>query len=394
MRQAMTRIPPPPNGTTTMHGKANASTWDTDCAAERADLATQGDVAPPILVINGCPRSGTSLIETVLAKKFNAVIMPESHFIPVFRPFLFLWGRLKRIKARQSLIKAIYDFTEMRTYGTGLDVDEMRPYTLLATEPQCVDIAGKADTYQAIIAELYDAFRKLHQGSIAIEKTAYYHPVSWEVLASLMPNARFVHVIRDGRDVAASWIKTWFGPRDIAHAAWLWAEHVEAGLRWGEKHPERYLQVHYEQLTAAPDREMARIGRFIGLPSGPQEFEQSSLEWLKYISKNPHMLKIEQPIAAGNANKWETRFTDSEVAMFEAIAGPTLVRAGYSLKSSLPSSRAFRAARRRVTRARLLTWVTVVPWKRRLKDLLPLAIWLANRIGVSLPTLLRKAKLV
>lgn len=320
--------------------------------------------------------------------------MPESHFIPRFHPFLFLWGDLKKKSARKTLIKAIYDFTEIRTNGTGLNVEKMRPYCLLATEDKLDSISDKTQNYPEIIYELYHEFMKSHNGSLAIEKTAYYMPVSWDLLAKLMPNAKFIHVIRDGRDVVMSWKKTWFGPKNMELAAWLWAKHVREGISWGKKNPDRYLQLHYEDMTSNPEATLLNISSFIGIKYDGRDYDQSSLEWLKYISKNPHMTKIEGPIANKNFEKWRRGLTLTELASFEAIAGETLQEAGYT--PAVPPDKAInkRWAMCRLTVARLASLFSTVEWKRRMVKLIPLAIWLTNKIGTSLPTILRKTSLV
>ena len=74
---------------------------------------------------------------------------------------------------------------EKRTNGTGLNVENMTPFCLLATRPKLNEIALKTDSYSDIIYELYEEFRKIHKGSFAIEKTAYYVPVSWDLLSQI-----------------------------------------------------------------------------------------------------------------------------------------------------------------------------------------------------------------
>lgn len=347
-----------------------------------------------MIVINGCPRSGTSLVETLLAKKFNGALMPESHFIPLFPRFLKLWGDVKIEHCRQKLIDAIYDFTEIRTNGTGLNVDKMTPFCLLGTRPQLKAITLKTSSYSEIIHELYEEFRRIHHGSLAIEKTAYYVPVSWDLLAEILPKAKFIHVIRDGRDVAMSWNKAWFGPKNIVLAADLWARHVSMGINWGQKNPDRYLQLHYEEMLSAPETVLGKVGDFIGMTYPRQEYDQSSLQWLKFISKNPHMTKIAGPIASNNIQKWRQGLSLNQLALFEAIAGQALQEAGYQV--AVPMDRAANKywAWACLAFSRGLSCFSLVEWKRRLVKFLPLAIWLTNHLGVSLPKILRKARLV
>ena len=83
-----------------------------------------------------------------------------------------------------------------------------------------------------------------------------------EYINRLIPNARFIHVIRDGRDVVASllaasqgWGKLW-APKDVESAASIWKKHVLAA-REAHKYDGRYLEVRYEELLTA-------LHRFVG----------------------------------------------------------------------------------------------------------------------------------
>lgn len=347
-----------------------------------------------MVVINGCPRSGTSVLDTFLARKFNGVLMPESHFIPLFSPYLFLWGNLNNQASRKALINAIYDFTEIRTNGTGLDVKKMQPYCLLATRDKINLIVEKTQSYPDIICELYQMFKTIHNGSFAIEKTAYYAPVSWDLLSCLMPNAKMIHIIRDGRDVVMSWEKTWFGPKSLALASWLWAKHVKEGMRWGRKNPDRYLELHYEKMTSAPEATLGQISAFLGQQYDESEYDQSSLQWLKFLSKKEHMTNIGGAFAKNNFEKWRSGLSLDELALVEAIAGKELEEAGYQLAAHPPKAFSKFQAHTKLTIARLTSLLSKVAWKRRMVKLLPIAIWFTNKLGISLPSALRKIKLV
>jgi hypothetical protein len=347
-----------------------------------------------LLVINGCPRSGTSLLESLLAKKFNAAVMPETHFIPLFSPFLFLWGHLRKPSQRKDLVDAIYDFTEIRTNGTGLDVAQMSPYNMLATRPFLEELAQCTDSYASILAMLFDVYRELHAGVIAIEKTAYYHAVSWEKIANVLPKAKFLHLVRDGRDVAVSWRKTWFGPKDLALAAWLWAQHIRKGLLWEAQNPGRCLRVRYEDLTCNQQRVLEGIAAFIEQPLSDVDYEQTSTRWYAFIASHQHMQNLSRPIQDKNAEKWRKAMTSDELELFEAIAGNELLKAGYRLANSPSKVTLKLSLRAHLFISRLMNLASATELKRCMVRFLPLAIWLAHYGNVSLPQILRKARMV
>jgi hypothetical protein len=357
----------------------------------------KGDAAaarPSLIVINGCPRSGTSLLESLLAKKFNAAVMPETHFIPHFRPYLFLWGGLKMESQRKELINAIYDFTEIRTNGTGLGVEQMRPYCMLSTRPALDQIAKSCSSYPEILFELFDTYRKRHKGDFVIEKTAYYRPFSWEDISCVLPDARFIHVVRDGRDVVTSWSNTWFGPKDLALSAWLWGRHVREGLNWEIANPHRCFRLRYEDLLLNPEENLTEIGSFIGTAAGDQEYDQSSTRWYEFITSYAHMKNLSRSVKKGNINKWHTSMNPKDVALFETIAGAELEETGYQLATAAADRIDTKDAYRILSEARLKSVGSKVEWQRRMVAYLPPAIWMFRLAGISLPSVLRKLNLV
>jgi hypothetical protein len=345
----------------------------------------------PLTVVNGCPRSGTSVLSTLLAGRLDAALTPETHFIPLFTPYLRLWGGLKTPRQRERLIRAIYGFTEIRTVrtkGRGLDIERMRPYLLLATAESAPMIARDCDSYPAIVEALLDDYRARHEGALVVEKTAYYSPVPWQQIAEVLPSAKFLHVIRDGRDVALSWRKTWFGPKTIALCAELWAAHIRAGLEWERIHPERSFRVRYEELVAFTENVLADIAAYLGVPLLANPVEQSSVEWLGELADHEHMKNLGKPINTTSANRWRNGMDPQDVATFEAIAGDELEAVGY--ERSLPRRAARRNGAPARARAQLKSLTSSVEWKRRMMRKLPPALWLADTLGFSLPRVLSR----
>jgi hypothetical protein len=88
-----------------------------------------------------------------------------------------------------------------------------------------------------------------------------------------LPEARFIHLIRDGRDVALSWRPLWFAPsQSLDVLAEQWVHWVEAGRRLGGQ-CRHYIEVRYEQLVANPRTVLEGICRFVDL-----EFEATMLD--------------------------------------------------------------------------------------------------------------------
>jgi hypothetical protein len=170
-------------------------------------------------------------------------------------------------------------------------------------------------------------------------------------LADAFPDSQFVHIIRDGRDAAAShmnkpwlradaawsgerepggylhgpWPKFWVEPErrdeflntsDARRMAWAWRRYTEAGLRDGPPlGPARYHELRYESLVREPAAEAERILDFLDL---------------REPASRAALIEACRRADGASIGSWRTAFYPSEVAEIEAEAGVLLRRLGYT----------------------------------------------------------------
>jgi hypothetical protein len=116
-----------------------------------------------------------------------------------------------------------------------------------------------ASVVDAIYSEYADAKGKARWG----DKSDYLDRI--HLIHRVFPNARFIHIIRDGRDVASSVLKLPWGPNDIVRAAEWWNEHVWLARRVGAiLGPEQYHEVRFEELVREPERALRACCAFLG----------------------------------------------------------------------------------------------------------------------------------
>ena len=104
----------------------------------------------------------------------------------------------------------------------------------------------------------------------------------------LFPTARFVHVIRDGRDVACSIIPQNWGPNNVTDAAKRWVECIWKGVVH-RKDEQRYTEVRYEALATDPEPILRRLTEWIG-----EEFDSAMLEYHRREHDNPDRDRVER----------------------------------------------------------------------------------------------------
>jgi hypothetical protein len=187
--------------------------------------ATPGAAAPPIFVI-GSPRSGTTLLRLVLDSHPRISCGEETHFL---RSLEAIVGR---------------DWPLVASYGL--------PRTWWLSQ----------------VRDLYGEFQSAVLAASGKARWAEKDPtytLHLDFIEELFPDALYVHLLRDGHDVVASFRDRW-GYRSAARAARTeWARYVQAALLLGARLGEsRFLEMRYEQLVAAPEQECRRLFAFLG----------------------------------------------------------------------------------------------------------------------------------
>jgi hypothetical protein len=203
-------------------------------------------------------------------------------------------------------------------------------------------------TYADAVRATYALYAEAHGKTRYGDKTPPFL-MHMDRLAELFEEARFVHLVRDGRSVALS-LRDWeAGPDSIAGAADYWASRVklgrEAGARLGEA---RYREFRYEDLVDEPERTVLSMCDFIELDFRPEMLEYRREEVAKIPVGERHSqggegLSVNPP--KKGVRDWRSEMTSKEQALFEAIAGDELDAFGYERAfPEVPASAKARAA--------------------------------------------------
>jgi hypothetical protein len=203
------------------------------------------------------------------------------------------------------------------------------------------------------IAAVYEVYAERRGKRRFGDKTPMYMQ-HLGLLERLFPDAQYVHLIRDGRDAALSFLampegivtRTWAHPRSAREFACQWRSEVVAARELGATvGPRRYHELRYEALVADPAGELEAICDFAGL-----EFEPGMLDYAGNVdvSAKPHQRSLERPPTPG-LRDWRTQLSAGDAAAFDAVAGDLLSELGYDSSGSTTAggrvSRAWYAAR-------------------------------------------------
>lgn len=287
--------------------------------------------------IVGCPRSGTYLLSNILDQSAQIAIPTETHFIPLFSRYAFLFGNLRNQQARVHLLNAIYAFLEIWLIRAEAERDfhEMVQHSLLVTRSSFDDIIEESTSYAEMVHAIYMRYAALKGVILYGDKSAFFQHISLEKIDHAVGNqAKIIHIVRDGRDVCLSWMKLSMGPENLPIAAYAWRKHINEKRRWGARHPDRYCEIRYEDLLEMPEREIRKICAFIGIAFHSQMLQFHHGEMARAISNSSTHALLNQPIDPTNREKWRSNMSAEDIAFFEWIAHKELAASGYPLMKS------------------------------------------------------------
>src|SRR3954447_26883430 len=303
-------------------------------ARRRFRLNVLGVTQPdfPVPFICGATRSGTTLMRLMLDAHPDMAIPGETHFLPPM-----IQASSRRSRSAEELATMVIEAERWGDFH--LDEDELR------RRFDALDPLNCTDAIRAFY-RLYVEKQGKHRWG---DKSPGYVR-SMILLEKAMPEVRFIHMIRDGRDVALSVVPREWGPKTMAGAADLWRRRIEKARRQAPK-LSHYLEVHYEDLITDQEAVLRRVADFIELPWDPVmlDYHERAAERLaekaRDLPTRTGMITAESrlerhkpasdPPRADRIARWKTMMDPADLAEWESIAGDALVAAGYELSSAV-----------------------------------------------------------
>lgn len=280
---------------------------------------------PPAPFILGVGRSGTTLLRLMLDAHPALAIPGETHFLAA------LTG--SRPAGREEFLRIV-------TGAQSWPNMNMQPADL---EAALVD-AGPFSITNGLRA-FYGLYARRLGKERWGDKTPTYR-VCMPGIQGILPEAAFIHLIRDGRDVALSYQGLWFGPGDDMEAqARFWVEQIAIARRDSARLG-RYMEVRYEDLVTDTGRVLGKICDYLELEFHPAMLdyhnaaqgrlaemvqpvipkEQPPVDLERFLSIHD---RTKQPPDAGRIARWRTEMKEADRRRYEAIAGPLLRELGY-----------------------------------------------------------------
>jgi len=275
------------------------------------------------LFIVGCPRSGTTLLATILDRHPEIAVTPETKFLTEFMK-THSWMNGSRDKVA-DMATAICDDPFLRDLG--LYPDQIRnAYTH--------ETVSWKYSFQCVL----ECYASMRGKSRPAEKTPD-HLNMVPTLLEWFPAAKVVCIVRDGRDVILSMCRSTFpqgGFRSYRRLSLHWQRAAELCHRFEREYSSSFLRVHFETLVADPIREIHRIAEFADFVPHPCQLDPACPTGVIPDWEQDWKAKACTAIDASRAGDWAGKLTSRDLRTIDSVIGVQLEAMGY--QRSLPET--------------------------------------------------------
>ncbi|HKI25069.1 MAG TPA: sulfotransferase [Candidatus Sulfotelmatobacter sp.] len=307
---------------------------ETDKARDLRSTAADSRKQAPVFVV-GCPRSGTTVLYHMLLSAGGfAIYRSESNVFNLLAP---RFRGMRSARDRSELMDAWLHSMLFRV--SGLDAEKIRARVM-------AECGSGGDFLRIVMGEV-----ARNQGVERWADCTPEHLLFMKEIKRQIPDALFVHIIRDGRDVALSYLKQgWAHPLpwdekeqlEVTGLYWNWI--VGKGRAAGKALGAAYREVRFEDLTTHPRETLAGLGEFVG-----HDLDYDTIRSVGIGSvREPNSSFGAEDGAFDPVGRWKTKIPEQQLKEFEALTGDRLEELGYALASGKHSS-SLRALRLRAT---------------------------------------------
>lgn len=311
------------------------------------------------MFVLGCPRSGTTVLYHMLLSAGDfAVYRAESN---VFNLLVPRFRGLRSAQDRKELLQVWLKSKVFRV--SGLDANEIRGKIV-------AECRSGGDFLRIVMEEV-----ARQQGVRRWADCTPDHLLFMEEIKRQIPNALFIHIIRDGRDVALSYVQQgwshplrWDRKERLGVAGLYWEWIVRKGREQGKRLGADYQEVRFEDLIRDPQQTLSGLGSFLDHDLDYERIERAGIGSVSRPNssfKESDKESEERPF--NPVGRWKTKMSPEEIAAFEKLTGEFLAELGYALVYQPARTASFRAQRLRktyLTMFEVKQWIKATPMGR------------------------------
>ncbi len=269
----------------------------------------------------GTQRSGSNLLRLMLDSHSQISAPHPPHLLKTFRPLLEYYGDLSKMRNRSNLVNDMCDWVEAN------------PVPWEGTMLSRGRIIEESSTIIDVFRLIYEARMQLDKANIWCCKSTFNINFVGDLESVIKPF--YIYLYRDGRDVATSFKKAIVGPKHIYHLARKWSSEQEAAREFLSGIPtKRYISLSYEDLLGKPEGSVQEICEKLGIIYESEMLHFYTSNESRRTADSGEMWKnVLKPVLRNNSGKYLKELPDSDIALFESIAGNELQALGYQRAS-------------------------------------------------------------
>jgi len=269
----------------------------------------------PVFIVSA-PRSGSTLLRLILDAHPDLAVPPPGWLFDLVYPYLYSYGNLSDEANLLSLAEDVLATPTVQKWTITI-----RPDELVA--------AAKSRSFAGLYEALHIAYANLGNKRRWGEKTP--RNAFWiDEIRELFPNAQFIHIVRDGRDMAIDISDSVLLPYSVYSGANLWQRYVlairDSGSRLSQSD---FSEIRYEDLCADPISVIHRVCDFLGVEFHPAMLRPNQTKSAQNWSSHPLHAKTSEPISTRYCEMYKTRLPGADVEAIEALIGDSLKLYGY-----------------------------------------------------------------
>lgn len=271
-----------------------------------ARLEIRHQLAAPVILL-GQSSSGTSICSSLLRNHLGIAFGTETQFFVRYIKLAPSYGDLRN---DANLTRLVADICRERWF------ERIRKFDYIV-DPARIQHRVRQRTLRGVIDAVFADF-SAHQGMFRWGDKTPEYIYHLDKIGLLLPDAQYIHLIRDGRDVALSHFGRHWGPKNIVSGALEWR--MQAG--WvrefaGKLSRDQFHEIRYEDLLSQPAQVFTELVEFLKIDNPDGKLVDQLTE------------RVVAEVRSDNYNKWRKKMTPAQIRQFDAIAGGTLAHYGY-----------------------------------------------------------------
>jgi len=313
------------------------------------------------ILILGSERSGTNLLRALLSSHSKIASPPPAGFVDA----------LGGIQDSYQKNNNSFNLSEL--------IDDVIKLTTTHHNPWDITLNSKEITERLQSSTLWDVFRVVNEIYAEQHKKTNWcskEPGLFKYINDLSENiqsAKFVYLVRDGRDVAASMLKGHLHEFHTYAAAqtWSWSQKQCLNALKDPQLADKIYLVKYEDLIGNPEEIMRNLMNFLGI-----EFEKTQLQYYKsndiveHSKKSRFWKNLNKPIDKTNKGNYKVSLGKVNIEIFESVAWDEMKALNYQVDSD---------RRKIITDTDIDSYNTIALWRKRFWSLDPRAEAFRNR---------------